>query len=1045
VTFGKGKSNVPHGLTFNKDDGKGKTRKSTNRRDPDSEGGDPSGDSDSEEQAETPHVHNRKKERSASKGKRKLAPSSSESSSDSDSDSSSPGDNPSESSQPDTSRSSSPSSTSDSDSAKRDKRRRRKSKSKRSKGKRDKRHKRESKAEREERKSLARQKVAPPTEYDGKPDLLVFDKWTYEVNTWVEMSKYRDPTALKILVKYVTGQAGEFFMNFIAGNEDAWTLKAMYEALFDYCFPSDFKDRLRARLTNSVQGKRRIREFIRDIEKLAARFPDVNERAVIQTFWNGMHQSTRLRLIEWEISPEHTPLEKIVRRAVAIERSEETYRREVKANQTGPPERSWGRFANRVDGPKPYRPTGEGSGSGNRNKPDSVRANAVTPQPSTSQPRSFTNRRRGRQISRAKRDELRAAGKCFQCEEPGHDQRNCPKLHSMRRPEVHAARIEQARGERLSSTRGTPDVRVNLVVLGMEGEHTDDTTGPMRRAYGLCAMEWGPDDRWLDVTTRVDSRYAIYEYETGSGDLVEIFDSLQPALETLEVDSHRFSDPNFRISHVHALDANTDLSCIRVGGFDDRHYREYGNRRNYERWEWPALRWLRDLMQEQAQFESSDEKVNVWPAMDGYCLHLDGTDVFYTLKHSESLGDQFNPRRVLNQMRAMKSIKEEDRPTIFHDSALNRRQSIMLHAVKLMVGASRARKRTNQAEGALLVERTAMRLKDQTRMVPEPVVVLAKIGGHQIRALLDTGSMADFLSTTVVDQLNLQKEYYSKPLSVQLAVHGSRSKINCGVRVNFEYQNINCERRFDVANLDNYDAILGTPFLFQHKIAVGINPACVVVGSDKPVELEGPDMVTISSVAADFLNDELDKLRAELRSEAEDLCTDTSRTVLPPLRAVNHTIPLIDEHKVYRFRPLKCPEAFREQWREKKNAYLTTGRWRTATGHNAIPLLMIPKVSSAGEKPGLRMVFDKREQNENTYKLVSLLPNIEEILHEVSKHKHQSLIDGKDAYEQIQVIPEHVPRTLFTTPDGTMESLVMQQGDSNAGATYQTLMNHLFA
>ena len=106
---------------------------------------------------------------------------------------------------------------------------------------------------------------------------------------------------------------------------------------------------------------------------------------------------------------------------------------------------------------------------------------------------------------------------------------------------------------------------------------------------------------------------------------------------------------------------------------------------------------------------------------------------------------------------------------------------------------------------------------------------------------------------------------------------------------------------------------------------------------------------------------------------------------------------------------------------------------------------MIPKASSKGEKPGLRTVFDKREQNDNTYKLASPLPDIEEILREVSKHKYRSIIDGKDAYEQIRVIPEHVSRTLFTTPDGTMESLVMQQGDSNAGATYQTLMNHVFA
>ena len=43
------------------------------------------------------------------------------------------------------------------------------------------------------------------------------------------------------------------------------------------------------------------------------------------------------------------------------------------------------------------------------------------------------------------------------------------------------------------------------------------------------------------------------------------------------------------------------------------------------------------------------------------------------------------------------------------------------------------------------------------------------------------------------------------------------------------------------------------------------------------------------------------------------------------------------------------------------------------------------------------------------------------------------------------MVPEHIPRTIFTTPDGTMESLIMQQGNCNAGATYQTLMNHIFA
>ena len=138
--------------------------------------------------------------------------------------------------------------------------------------------------------------------------------------------------------------------------------------------------------------------------------------------------------------------------------------------------------------------------------------------------------------------------------------------------------------------------------------------------------------------------------------------------------------------------------------------------------------------------------VSVWPTLGGYCLHLDETRVFYDLRHAEVLGDLFNPRIILNQMRAARLTPRKDRPSIFKGTALNMRQSIMLHAVKLMVGVSRAHENTKQPEGVLPVGRTSM--EDQLQQVPKPVIVLAKINGHQTRAPLDTGSMADFLSTT---------------------------------------------------------------------------------------------------------------------------------------------------------------------------------------------------------------------------------------------------------------------------------------------------------
>jgi hypothetical protein len=66
------------------------------------------------------------------------------------------------------------------------------------------------------------------------------------------------------------------------------------------------------------------------------------------------------------------------------------------------------------------------------------------------------------------------------------------------------------------------------------------------------------------------------------------------------------------------------------------------------------------------------------------------------------------------------------------------------------------------------------------------------------------------------------------------------------------------------------------------------------------------------------------------------------------------------------------------------------------------------------------------------------------ILNRVSRRKYWCLIDLKDADEQIRIVPEHVPRSLFNTPDGTMVSKVLQMGDCNAPATYQSPMNHIF-
>ena len=117
-------------------------------------------------------------------------------------------------------------------------------------------------------------------------------------------------------------------------------------------------------------------------------------------------------------------------------------------------------------------------------------------------------------------------------------------------------------------------------------------------------------------------------------------------------------------------------------------------------------------------------------------------------------------------------------------------------------------------------------------------MVIMSINGHPAHALLDTGSLSDFMSAKLAHQLGADTFKLAKPMPLHLTVQGSRAKINYGCIAQLEYQEISTKQYFDVINLLNYDIILGTPFFFQHRVLAGFNPVKVVIGSSKPLPVE---------------------------------------------------------------------------------------------------------------------------------------------------------------------------------------------------------------
>lgn len=180
------------------------------------------------------------------------------------------------------------------------------------------------------------------------------------------------------------------------------------------------------------------------------------------------------------------------------------------------------------------------------------------------------------------------------------------------------------------------------------------------------------------------------------------------------------------------------------------------------------------------------------------------------------------------------------------------------------------------------------------------------------------------------------------------------------------------------------------------------------------------------------------RLRERWLSEYADILGGVPEK-LPPMREINHRIPLIDDEKTYRYHHPKCADALKPKLSEKIQRYVRAGWWIFKNVAQAAPMMCLPKKD--GE---LRTVFDCRQRNDNTIHDVSPFPDQEQIRMDVARARFRSKIDLSDAYEQVRIEPDDVWKTAFSTVYGTMISLVMEQGDCNAPSTFQRLMTHVF-
>ncbi|KAA1479307.1 hypothetical protein DENSPDRAFT_789050, partial [Dentipellis sp. KUC8613] len=94
------------------------------------------------------------------------------------------------------------------------------------------------------------------------------------------------------------------------------------------------------------------------------------------------------------------------------------------------------------------------------------------------------------------------------------------------------------------------------------------------------------------------------------------------------------------------------------------------------------------------------------------------------------------------------------------------------------------------------------------------------VHGMRVLALFNSGSTSESVTPDVARVARLPLIELENPATLQLGCVGSKSKITYGANVRLQFDSIDKVHYLDIVNIDRYDMIVGTPFLYKHGISL---------------------------------------------------------------------------------------------------------------------------------------------------------------------------------------------------------------------------------
>ncbi|XP_056854370.1 uncharacterized protein LOC130503826 [Raphanus sativus] len=342
----------------------------------------------------------------------------------------------------------------------------------------------------------------------------------------------------------------------------------------------------------------------------------------------------------------------------------------------------------------------------------------------------------------------------------------------------------------------------------------------------------------------------------------------------------------------------------------------------------------------------------------------------------------------------------------------------------------------------------------------DPLLVELGIGDCQVtKILIDTGSSVDLIFRDTLDKMGVDTGSM-KPSSRSLTGFNGSSEAMIGT-IRLPVYACGTTRTVKFSVVDSkapYNAILGTPWLHSMQAIPSTYHQCV--------KFPGPDG-KIRTLRGDQ-QAARDLLIATIKLQRQ---TSHVNTVSNPLQkafpqqeeVIDISLDVADHSKVIRI-GASLPEDMRQQLTEFLRQNVSTFAWTTSDMKGIDPAITSHELNV---DPTFKPIRQKRQKlgpertkavNDEVDRLLTAdsimevkypdcfpLPHIDRLVESTAGNALLTFMDAFSGYNQIMMHPDDREKTAFITDRGTYCYKVMPFGLKNAGATYQRLVNRMFA